>query len=57
MIQCLKCGSRCDPSDIERGICDDCRDQAERTEEKKREIAQQMKDDKYGKMQLCVVRQ
>lgn len=33
MSSCRKCGCRCDPSDLQGGVCDDCRE-----EERQKEI-------------------
>lgn len=41
MRRCDKCGCLCDPGDLLGGICDDCR-QEERKQEEKQETALQM---------------
>lgn len=42
MLTCRICGCICDPSDLQNGVCDDCRtEQAEKAEKQER-LAQMM---------------
>lgn len=34
MGSCRKCGCRCDPSDLQGGVCDDCREEERQQEER-----------------------
>jgi hypothetical protein len=42
MLTCRLCNCNCDPSDLIGGVCDDCREQEEREQEKQREMSRIM---------------
>lgn len=39
MIQCDRCNCRCDPGDLVNGICDDCREEEGREQERHQKMS------------------
>lgn len=45
MLTCRDCGCICDPSDLQNGICEDCRTEQEEAEKNRELISQMMKSE------------
>ena len=44
-LRCRKCNCLCDPSDLQNGICDDCREEMEQKEKQSSMIAKMLNMD------------
>lgn len=51
MRRCDKCGCLCDPGDLLNGVCDDCREDEQKKEDK-REVFLQMMRGQVQQMRL-----
>ena len=51
MLTCRDCGCICDPSDLQNGICEDCRMEQAEAEERQERLAQMMNGE-FEQMEL-----